>query len=128
MAHLVDWWLNSRSKLCLDFLQSCVLKSRIVENAVFNHLYKTQGNDVFFFRNNCEIDFLDRSGWMVEVKYRKKVAREDFAYLSSIETGRKKVVLSMNDFIPGEDITVIPVDFYLLLRNTMFSETGNRGQ
>ncbi|UCH96197.1 MAG: ATP-binding protein [Candidatus Aminicenantes bacterium] len=115
VSHLVDWWLNSRSKLSVDFLQSSILKSRIVENVVFNHLFKLQGNEVFFYKNNYEIDFVDRNDRMVEVKYRNKIVKEDFTNLSKIKTNRDKIVLSKNDFIFSDDVKVIPVDFYLLM-------------
>jgi hypothetical protein len=118
VSHLVDWWLNSRSKFRMDFLESSILKSRVVENVVFNHLFKLQGNDVFFYTNNYEIDFVDRNHWMVEVKYRNKTVREDFANLSKIKTNRDKIVLSKNDFIFSDDVKVIPVDFYLLMVNS----------
>lgn len=114
VSHLVDWWLNSRPRLSKDFLQNSILKSRVSENVVFNHLFKSWGDDVFFYKGNYEIDFLDRSHWMVEVKYRNRVVREDFADLIKIESSRQKIVLSKNDLIPGGDIQVIPVDFYLL--------------
>jgi predicted AAA+ superfamily ATPase len=114
--HLADWWLNSRSKLSVAFLQNNILKSRLIENVVFNHLFKSWGNDVFFYRNNYEIDFLDRSHWMVEVKYRDRVVKEDFTYLSKIKTSYNKIVPSKNDLILGDDVKVIPVDFYLLLQ------------
>lgn len=115
VSHLMDWWLNSRSGLNVDFLQNNILKSRLVENVVGSHLFKYWGDEVFFYRNSYEIDFLDRDAHMVEVKYRNKVAREDFAYLTKIAAGRRKIVLSKNDLIPGSDVEVIPVDFFLLL-------------
>lgn len=114
--HLADWWLNSRSKLSMDFLRNNILKSRIVENVVFTHLSRARGDDVYFYGNNYEIDFLDRNDWMVEVKYRNKVIKEDFGDLAKVKTSHQKIVLSRNDLILSEDIKIIPVDYYLFLQ------------
>ncbi|UCH97866.1 MAG: hypothetical protein JSV88_13705 [Candidatus Aminicenantes bacterium] len=70
----------------------------------------------FFYRNQYEIDFLDDNQWMVEVKYQNKIVREDFSHLSKIKTRRNKILLSKNDLILGDDIKVIPIEFYLLLQ------------
>lgn len=116
VSHLVDWWLNSRSKLNVDFLQNSILKSRLCENVVFNHLFKSWGDHVFFYRNQYEIDFLDENDWMVEVKYQNKIVREDFSHLLKVKARRIKIILSKNDLILGGDIKVIPIEFYLLLQ------------
>ncbi len=116
VSHLVDWWLNSRSRLSVDFLQNTILKSRTVENVVFNHLSKSWPDEVFFYTNNYEIDFLDRNNWMVEVKYRNKIVRDDFANLSKIKTSHDKIMLSKNDLFFSDGVKIIPVDFYLLMK------------
>jgi predicted AAA+ superfamily ATPase len=71
---------------------------------------------VYFYGNNYEIDFLDRNDWMVEVKYRNKVIKEDFGDLAKVKTSHQKIVLSRNDLILSEDIKIIPVDYYLFLQ------------
>ena len=87
---LADYWLNSRLNQDFSMLRHDVLKSRIVENAVANHLTRLTKTGVYYYKNSYEIDFVNRS-LLAEVKYRKKVVAQDYRNLSKIKSKQKKI-------------------------------------
>ncbi|MGA1871374.1 MAG: ATP-binding protein [bacterium] len=121
IGHMIDWWVNSRVKLNSDFIKNNLLASRIVENVVFNNLKRIHGEDLYFYRNNFEIDFVSKNNWMIEVKYQNKIIKEDYSHLTKLNKKFKIIVVSKNDLFYDHPIDIIPVAFFLLIQKRLLN-------
>ncbi len=112
---LIDKWLNARDRQNLDYLNHPVLKSRLVENVVFNELDNRFSGELYYFKSNFEIDFVSADHFY-EVKYQNHVAPSDYGSLIKVRNKRHGYVVSKSDLDEShEKLKVIPVDFFLLL-------------
>lgn len=114
---LLDWWLNGNSEYYKRLAADTILKSRIVENAVFLHL-KLLFGETFFYKAEQEIDFICKdAAW--ECKYQNKVASSDFKAL--LKFPGKKFVVTKADFGINPEYQMLPVELFLLLNKDYFS-------
>jgi len=97
-----------------SYFQDDMKKGIIVEGIVGTHLKRKFPNNIFYWKNSKEIDFvITGSGIPIEVKYKNKVSISGLRYLSKYAK-EKVFVLSKNDFYSENKILIIPVYYFLL--------------
>lgn len=111
---VVDKWLNARSVQRYEMMANDILKSRFVENAAFNELYRKYGDNLHYYRNAHEIDFANKN-LLVEVKYQNRIVKSDYAPLLKIKGPARKVLISKNTLLADEDVLILPVELAMLV-------------
>jgi len=113
---LLEWWLNGKIPSTKLMFEDSILKSRIAENLTFLHLKKIF-SEVYFHRNNEEIDFIcGKSAF--ESKFQNKIASDDFKGLSEF-TG-SKFIITKNTFDVRKEIKFLPLELFLLVEGKYF--------
>ncbi|MFH1761698.1 MAG: ATP-binding protein [bacterium] len=114
---LCDKWLGAKQLQDFSFLNNSILKSRLIENLVYLKL-KGHFNDVYYFSNSFEIDFVINT-LLIEVKYQNKIVSDDYKGL--VKKKGKRILVSKNDLSVSSEISIIPIELFLLLSNKYFS-------
>lgn len=88
----------------------------LVETTVASHLKRSFGENIFYFRNAREIDFVIfenlKSSALLEVKYQAKINPHNAKVLHEHGGG---IILTKNIFKVQEKILLIPVPYFLSL-------------
>jgi len=113
---LIDLWINTKPVQDFIGLKDDVLKSRLVENAVANNLFKIYKDELFFHQSTYEIDFMTNNrAW--EVKYQNRISNMEINNILKFKG--KRFVLSKNDLKISKDLVILPVEYFLLLSDLL---------
>ncbi len=108
----IDKWLNAKPLQQFENLKNDIVKSQIIENICFNHLKNLFQENLYFYKNKFEIDFIN-SDLSFEIKYRNNIAVNDFKNIFNFEG--KKYIISKDKFEINKNYNIIPVELFLLM-------------
>jgi len=108
---LFGWWIFADDKYYKNLKTNLILKSKLVENLVFNKL-NLIFEEVFFYKKKYEIDFINKN-FAFECKYQNKILFSELKELSKFP--EKKFVITKNNLKLEKDIQFLPMDLFLLL-------------
>ncbi len=108
---VIDAWLSAKPRQDYDYLQQSVLKSRLMENLIFNKL-NSHFSDIYFYRNGKEIDFVVND-YLIEVKYQEKINSDDYKAICHDEY--RGILVTKGKLEKKEKILSIPVELFLLI-------------
>ena len=101
---------------CEDFLKDPGNYGYLVEATVASHLKRFFGEQLFYYRNTREIDFVIfqnmEKAALLEVKYQARINAEDAKVLKGHGGG---IILTKNSFRLQENILLIPAPYFLSL-------------
>jgi uncharacterized protein len=109
---VIEAWLTGKPRQNFDYLNSSEKKSQLIENLCFLKLEKIF-TDVFFYKENQEIDFVTDAG-LFEVKYQNKIISQDYKSLLNHDA-YSKLLISKDLFKKTDELLIVPVELFLLL-------------
>jgi predicted AAA+ superfamily ATPase len=115
---VVDKWIHARSVQGFSMLDNPPQKAQVVENVVASELGSMFGQDIYYYHNKHEVDFVS-PGFLLEVKYQNKVVPSDYASLLRSNTPLPKWVASKSTLLLESDVSVVPVPFLLLAKDLL---------
>ena len=116
---LFTWWIKADDKYYCNLNSDSVLKSKLIENLVFNRL-NLIFKEVFFYKKTYEIDFIC-SNYAFECKYQNQISFSDIKEL--LKFPNKKFVICKNDFKLEKNVQFLPVSLFLLLPQEYFKKS-----
>ncbi len=99
-------------------------ETKLLETLVFNHLYRTEREDLFYYRDNYEVDFFIHSGSLIQVSYDMIASKTQEREVKSLVKAAEKlgvkdlkiITYDVEDTLEykGYQIAVIPAWKWLL--------------
>ncbi|MDQ7825454.1 MAG: ATP-binding protein [Candidatus Eremiobacteraeota bacterium] len=101
---------------CEEFFKDSSYYGYMVESLVASHLRRKCGENIFFFREEKEIDFAifegQKNAALLEVKYQARVNPENAKMLKKHGGG---IMLTRNTFASHENVLLAPAAYFLAL-------------
>lgn len=107
---IIEAWLSGKPKQDYDYLQSPILKSKLIENLVFLKLASCFKN-VYFYKGHNEIDFVTNR-YCIEVKYQNRIILDDYKYL--LTGSMPAILVTKQGFKKNDPVFLCPVEYFLL--------------
>jgi len=109
------WAMNDPFKASKKFLAYAENKSKLVENCTFMHFHQLFGEEMYFWKNKTEVDFVGKKNgklYFFELKYRTQPRIKHFEQFFRM-TNRPLVVLTRDEFRVEQNLLMIPVSLML---------------
>ncbi len=107
---VIEAWLSGKPRQDYDYINNAIQRSQMMENLIYLKL-KQDFNEVYFHRNQGEIDFVAGEN-LLESKYTNKISPEDYKALAKFP--QNKILVTKNKLEKQENILLIPVELFLI--------------